>query len=45
MDITPTISYEFGEKGEIKTERTFEGAYASTTAITPPFQINQTNPT
>jgi hypothetical protein len=45
MDITPTISYEFGEKGEIKTERTFEGAYASTTPITPPFQINQTNPT
>jgi hypothetical protein len=43
MDITPTISYEFGEKGEVTTERTFEGFYASTSNV-PPFEVRQAPP-
>jgi hypothetical protein len=43
FDITPTITYEFGEKGEVVTERTFEGLYASS-STTPPFEMRQASP-
>lgn len=44
FDITPTLSYEFGEKAEVVTERTFEGLYASATPATPPFEVRQAPP-